>query len=230
MQTAYAILVANKKGGRNMPHISQQDYWNAVSEEKEFTLPLHYSTFQNLLRPNAKVLDIGCGYGRTLNELSRYGHTELYGIDFAAGMIARGKRLYPHLQLTEMKSPAIPFPDASFDLVVLFAVLTCIASNDEQENLLNEINRVLAPDGIVVVSDFLLNTDERNLTRYKKFENKYPNFGTFELPKGGVCRHHSIEWVQESLSLFEAVRLEKTAFTTMNGNPSNGYHFVGRKK
>jgi len=208
----------------------QQEYWNVVSQEKEFTLPLHYTRFEHLLESHAKILDVGCGYGRSLKELSNYGHPHLYGIDFSTNMIDRGKQLYPNLNLHVMDSPSIPYPDKTFDAVILFAVLTCITSNEEQDYLLQEINRILVPGGIIVVSDFLLNTDQRNVERYKKYKNSYPHYGTFELPKGGVCRHHNIEWVKDSLSLFETVRFEKESFTTMNGNPSNGYYFIGRKK
>lgn len=60
---------------------------------------------------------------------------------------------------------------------------------EEQEQLLSEIKRVLKPQGILYVNDFLLNTDESNLLRYEKYKEAYGVYGVFELPDGEVCRH-----------------------------------------
>lgn len=213
-----------------MSRVEQQDYWNKVAEEKNFTLPLRFELFSSLITNEAKILDVGCGYGRTLQELSAYGYKHLHGVDFSKEMIKRGNQLYPKLNLEILETPVLPYPDQTFDAILLFAVLTCIATNEEQLFLFNEIHRVLKPAGLIIVSDFLLNTDSRNLERYRKYEQNYPYYGTFQLPKGGVCRHHTLEWVKESTSAFNTILFEKTTFTTMNGNPSNGYYFLGMKK
>jgi ubiquinone/menaquinone biosynthesis C-methylase UbiE len=107
-------------------------------------------------------------------------------------------------------------------------VLTCIRNNDEQKALISEIRRVLKKDGILYMNDFLLNTDERNVTRYKKFQEKYGNYGVFELPEGAVCRHHSEDWVKELLADFNTLQYEHLTFTTMNGHISNGFYFIGQ--
>lgn len=117
----------------------------------------------------------------------------------------------------------------SVDAVTLCAVLTCIADNEGQIKLLEEVRRVLKPGGYLYVNDFLLNEDERNRERYAKFQEKYGNYGVFELPEGAVVRHHLMEWVRDSLAAFESVVLEETEYVTMNGNRSKGYYFLGRK-
>ena len=111
--------------------------------------------------------------------------------------------------------------------MILFAVLTCIRTDREQEELLSEIRRVLRPRGILYVNDFLLNTDERNLSRYEKFRDVYGRYGVFELPEGAVCRHHDEAWIKELLRDFSELRYEHLTFTTMNGNRSNGFYFIG---
>lgn len=212
-----------------MSRTEQINYWDAVADEKQFTLPLPMPRITRLLTHSASILDVGCGYGRTLNELAIEGYHHLAGVDFSNKMIVRGNKLYPNLNLKILETPTLPFPDESFDAVVLFAVLTCIESNKEQVSLLSEIHRVLKPTGIVVISDFLLNKDSRNLERYKKYEQEYEQYGTFKLPNGGVCRHHTLDWVRESTSAFQEISLETIQYTTMNGNPSNGYSYIGRK-
>lgn len=205
----------------------QKEYWDSVSEKKQFTTPFQPDEFCKYLDKDSRILDVGCGYGRTLDELYRAGYRSLTGIDFAEGMIARGRRQFPHLDLRVKKTAGIDFPDNSMDGVILFAVLTCIRGNTEQTKLISEIKRVLKPDGILYVNDFLLNTDERNLSRYKKFEDKYRTYGVFELPDGAVCRHHSEEWIKELLKGFHTLCYERLTFTTMNGHASNGFYFIG---
>lgn len=209
--------------------MSQKNYWNSVSDTKTFTTPFQAEAFARHVTKNDRILDVGCGYGRTLHELYETGYENLIGLDFSEGMIERGKRLFPQLDLRIMKEDAIDLPDDSVSAVILFAVLTCIPNSAEQQKLIAEIRRVLKPDGVLYVNDFLLNTDERNLTRYKKFKEKYDAYGVFELPEGAIVRHHSEEWVHALLSDFTTLEYERLTFTTMNGNPSNGFYFIGRK-
>lgn len=209
--------------------MEQQKYWNQVSDKKEFTTPFQADVFAKYVGKDQKILDVGCGYGRTLNELYQGGHRNLTGVDFSEGMIRRGREQFPYLDLRVKSSASIDLPDASVDAVILFAVLTCIRSDEEQQALLREIRRVLKADGILYVNDFLLNTDERNLARYEKFQEKYGIYGVFELPEGAVLRHHEESWIRELLSGFDALIYEPLTFTTMNGHKSNGFYFIGKK-
>ena len=209
--------------------MEQKDYWNSVSETKQFTTPFQANEFANYLDLNAVILDVGCGYGRTLNELHHLGYRHLIGMDFSQGMIERGKQQAPYLDLRLKKDAGIDLPDHSIDAVILFAVLTCIKSNEEQQALISEINRVLKPDGILYINDFLINSDERNQARYQSFEEKYGIYGVFELPEGAVLHHHSEKWLKELLLDFRTLKYERLTFTTMNGHKSNGFYFIGRK-
>lgn len=208
--------------------MKQDEYWNSVSEQKEFTTPFQAEEFSKYVKRNSSILDVGCGYGRTLDELYHNGYRNLIGIDFSSGMIARGRQMFPYLDLRVKENDKIVLPDASVDAVILFAVLTCIQTNEEQEQLLSEIKRVLKPEGILYVNDFLLNTDERNLSRYEKFKKTYGLYGVFELPEGAVCRHHEEVWIKHLLRDFLELEYKHLTFTTMNGNKSNGFYFVGK--
>lgn len=210
--------------------MEQKEYWDSVSKTKQFTTPFQSDEFRQYIGYNSRILDVGCGYGRTLAELYRLGYRNLVGVDFSEGMILRGHAQFPQLDLRVKNGAAIDFPDHSVDAVILFAVLTCIRENKEQTALIEEIRRVLKVDGILYINDFLLNTDERNITRYKKFGDKYGMYGVFELPEGAVCRHHSEKWIKELLSDFDCLNYEKLTYRTMNGNPSNGFYFIGKAK
>ena len=211
--------------------MEQKKYWDQVSTTKQFTTPLHAAEFEKYVGRNSVILDVGCGYGRTLNELYQLGFQHLIGIDFSSGMIERGKEQFPYLDLRTKIADNIDLPDQSVDAVILFAVLTCIQNNSEQEKLIREIERVLRPNGILYVNDFLLNDDDRNKKRYAEFASKYGNYnyGVFELPEGAVCRHHDENWILNLLAGFNALKYEHLTFTTMNGHKSNGFYFIGKK-
>ena len=206
---------------------NQKEYWNKAAANKEFTTPFQIKSFSQFVKKEEKILDVGCGYGRTLNELYSKGYKNLYGIDFSNKMIERGKEQFPWLTLKIKEDKKIPYEDNNFDSIILFAVLTCIVNDDEQIFLMNEIKRVLKPNGILYINDFLLNTDERNVKRYKVYVDKYDKYGVFELPEGAVLRHHDLNWIKLIISDFNNIILETVTYTTMNGNKSNGFVYLG---
>ncbi|OUO94139.1 class I SAM-dependent methyltransferase [Cloacibacillus sp. An23] len=209
--------------------MDQQEYWNKAAETKQFTTPFQLEAFEKYVPRVASILDVGCGYGRTLDELYRAGWRDLIGIDFSEGMIQRGRDEYPYLDLrVKAEAERIDLPDESAGAVIVFAVLTCIRTDAEQERFIAEIRRVLRPGGILYVNDFLLNADERNAARYEKFKDKYGVYGVFELPEGAVCRHHDELWIKALLSGFKELEYSRLTFTTMNGHTSNGFYFIGR--
>ena len=210
--------------------MNQKEYWNKVSPTKEFTTLLEIKTLKKQLDPEAFIIDYGCGYGRTLDMLYQHGFKNTIGYDFSEGMIQRGKQTFPHLNLNVSKHNTIPLDDNSADLIILFAVLTCIINNENQASLVKEIYRVLKPGGILYFNDFLLNTDQRNINRYKAFQDKYKTYGVFELPEGAVLRHHDKSYLEQLTQPFKTMEMKQITFTTMNGHRSNGVTYLGRKK
>ena len=209
--------------------MEQKEYWNKVSETKQFSTPFQIDEFSKYVKKDDVILDVGCGYGRTLNELYTKGYKNLIGIDFSKGMIERAKKINSDIDFRVMNNSKIDLPDNSVDSVILLAVLTCIVEDKEQEYLVSEIYRVLKKGGAIYINDFLLNNDERNLNRYNEFKNKYNKYGVFELPEGEVCRHHDKEWIKELLKDFKKKIFKEIEYTTMNGNKSNGFYYIGEK-
>ncbi len=74
---------------------------------------------------------------------------------------------------------------------------------------------------------FLLNTDERNVSRYNAFKDKFNIYGVFQLPEGAIMRHHTIEWINELTSPFKPLAFKEMSYTTMNGNTSRGFYYLG---
>lgn len=124
----------------------------------------------------------------------------------------------------------LPFRDRAFDAVLLFTVLTCLPGDDDQRELISEVGRVLRPGGILCISDLLINSDARNLDRYARDAEKFGVYGVFELPEGAVVRHHSEEWIEDLTGAFEPLAFEPFTVTTMNGNASSAFQYLGRNR
>src|SRR5215469_13286111 len=141
----------------------QTDYWDRVASQKRFSHPLRLEWLLQHLKLQSRILDYGCGYGRLLNQLSEAGYVNTVGMDLSDKMLMQCRWQDPHLTLVRNDGLTLPFRDRAFDAVFLFTVLTCIPSDDDQRTLLAEVRRVLRPEGILYISDLLINTDVRNL-------------------------------------------------------------------
>jgi hypothetical protein len=51
----------------------------------------------------------------------------------------------------------------------------------------------------------------------------------FELPEGVVVRHHESGWIEELTGSFTQLEYEDFNVTTMNGNASAAFQYLGRK-
>ena len=208
--------------------MTSQEYWNKVANEKTFSTPFQLDIYKKYVKKDDRILDIGCGYGRTLEELQNAGYNNLIGIDFSKEMIKLAKTKNPSIDFRPTNGSILDFPDDSIDSVILLAVLTCIPDKDNQKQLIGEVHRVLKKEGIIYINDYLLNDTDMYLERYKKYQDKY-EYGVFETSDGGVFRHHSEEYLEELLSSFKTEEVKTLKYTTMNGHTSNGIYYIGRK-
>ncbi|CAC9976851.1 MULTISPECIES: class I SAM-dependent methyltransferase [Flavobacterium] len=140
------------------------------------------------LHPDHSVLDVGCGIGRAAVPLTQYLSTKgkyegfdvvKKGIDWCQKNISKdfSNFNFQHISLnndlynlTNQKAENFKFPyeDNSFDTVFLFSVFTHMQPKEIQ-NYLNEIYRVLKPDGKCLSTFFLY--DDQN-EDYISNENK----------------------------------------------------------
>ncbi|MBI5132496.1 MAG: class I SAM-dependent methyltransferase [Rhodopseudomonas palustris] len=100
------------------------------------------------LSRQAAILDVGTGTGANLRLLGRLGYTNVAGIDPSPDAIrfCAEKGLG---NVTQGSACAIPFPDATFDLVMATDVIEHI---DDDALALREAARVLRPSGILLLT------------------------------------------------------------------------------
>jgi ubiquinone/menaquinone biosynthesis C-methylase UbiE len=100
-----------------------------------------------------RVLDCGCGTGANLEMLREFGPTVGIDLTWAGLRFAhdRGER-----RVAQATAGALPFADASFDLVTSFDMLQCLPDSAEPVAFA-EIARVLRPGGHAVLNVAAMN-------------------------------------------------------------------------
>ena len=100
---------------------------------------------------NLKVLDAGCGTGLNLEWLRRYAPPEnIFGLDYSADAIDFCKERNLK-NLVQGSATDLPFADESFDLITSFDVLVQLFGDSGDTQAINEMFRVLKPNGLIFV-------------------------------------------------------------------------------
>lgn len=100
-------------------------------------------------RRDGRLLDVGCGAGRTTRELAERGY-DVVGMDISERMIDRAAELLSDIPLVVADAATLPFDDSTFDYVLFsFNGIDYLQSEERRLEALREIRRVLRPDGRV---------------------------------------------------------------------------------
>jgi SAM-dependent methyltransferase len=97
-----------------------------------------------------RVLDVASGEGYGSHLLSQYA-SSVVGVDVSADAVAHATSRYPTTNLSYITASCIqiPEPDASFDVIVSFETIEHIL---EHQAFLQEVDRLLAPGGLFIIS------------------------------------------------------------------------------
>lgn len=122
------------------------------AEQGEIRLE-HFHRYAVVLRvaSGKDVLDVACGEGYGSRWVATVARSTV-GLDISEEAIRHAQGAYadcPNLTFTQGSATALPFGDASFDLVVSFETIEHL---EGQQEMLAEIRRVLRPKGVMVLS------------------------------------------------------------------------------
>ncbi len=91
--------------------------------------------------------DVGCSAGFIADELAGAGAARTYGVDIdVPGLRAARTRFGDHVQFVCSAGEALPFPDASLDVVVFNHIYEHVVDPDA---VIADVKRVLKPDGVL---------------------------------------------------------------------------------
>ncbi len=97
---------------------------------------------------NKDVLELGCGTGLGLEYLAKHAHYAV-GSDYCTELLRdASQRTGGAIPLVCLDAHALPFPENSFDVIVLFEAIYYLA---DPGTVLCECRRVLKPDGVLLV-------------------------------------------------------------------------------
>ena len=125
------------------------------------TYPTLYDSISRFESP--KVLDIGSGFGKTCFEIASNTSATVHGIDINPSGVEYSLELrqqMPHsvrsrLSFSIGDALSLPFPDSSFNVVVMQALMTTLTSPLHRSMALSEARRVTKNIGGLYVSDFI---------------------------------------------------------------------------
>ncbi|MEZ0367546.1 MAG: class I SAM-dependent methyltransferase [Candidatus Sericytochromatia bacterium] len=115
-----------------------------------------------------RLLDVACGTGRTLLQLSRtHPQLEYFGLDLSPYYIREARRVLndvPKTSLLHVNAENIPLKDGYFD------ILTCVYLFHElprkvRRKVIAEMYRVLKPGGLLVIEDSCQLAESRELEK-----------------------------------------------------------------
>lgn len=143
-----------------------------------------------------QVLDIGCGTGQLLEQLSmQYPQASLTGLDLAPNMLRQaGQRLAGMAVLLQGDAEQLPFGNCRFDLVVSSSTFQWL---EQCNRCFNEVHRVLGEGGLFEFALFGAGTlSELRLS----WQEALARCGrSLPLDQDGSHRFHTVETVRNAL-------------------------------
>jgi ubiquinone/menaquinone biosynthesis C-methylase UbiE len=157
-----------------------------------------------------RVVDAACGEGYGSALLARCA-ASVVGADISAEAVAHAKAAYggvANLSFLQAPCTRLPLPDASADLFVSFETVEHIR---EQEEFVDEVARVLAPDGLLLLSC----PNKREYSDRRGFANEFHVKELYrdELAALVARRFRHARWYGQRPSFFSVIAPEPHAET-----------------
>jgi len=137
-----------KKEYEAMFNVEDRHWWHVGMNRIFLTMLRKYLSENALKQQSLKILDAGCGTGKMMEHLSKYG--EPVGVDCSEWALAYcQKRGIQNVHNGSILN--LPFPDRKFDVVTCFDVLYHLnVQNDDKA--LSELFRVCKDGGLVLIN------------------------------------------------------------------------------
>lgn len=190
-------------------------------------LPFILKKYPNLYR----VLDFGCGAGRSSDMLYRLG-LGVNGVDINPDMIKLASKLqHPSINFDLMLNNRIPFTNNSFEIVFNSFVLFDIRSKKDLKLTFKEMKRVCKKNGLIIS---IVNSDFLFQKKWLTVDNNYPQ--NKALKSGDIAKIRLTDvnvelydyfWKEEDyIEAMECCNLEVVYVHKPLGYSSDGYPWI----
>lgn len=133
-----------------------------------------------------KVLDLGCGAGRTTHFLYEMG-ADVVGVDISENLILAARKNASHLDFREGNAESLDFDNASFDMVLFsFNGLDYLYPKDNRLKAIGEVLRVLRSEGRFVFSHH--NSSALLFGWYKNLHPKKLRYRANQIVNGNIFK------------------------------------------
>lgn len=171
-----------------------------------------YAFINEAVPMGGHLLDVGCGTGEYLKNLSQKGY-KCYGVEPAESMRDQAQLLNPGISIKDATIDQLPFENNTFDFVMAIEVLRYLHPADIASGY-REIFRVLKPGGSFYVSHvnrlsldgFLLFNEAQKLFPSKRRQRPYCHF-TGPVPEMDMIRKAGFEKILSSSAMLAPLRM-----------------------
>ncbi|KAK4515055.1 uncharacterized protein ATC70_002665 [Mucor velutinosus] len=155
---------------------------------------------ENVSDPESRMIDLGCGNGHLLLELSNEGYKNLHGIDYSESAITLAKSVAKQRELEWIQYDAVDFltnpdwflPNDKYNVVLDKGTYDAISLHPDQvqakkdgvagprEKYVESVHRMMAPKGLFLITSCNWTKEELidNFSKYFRYHSsvKYPVF------------------------------------------------------
>ncbi|MHB8777203.1 MAG: class I SAM-dependent methyltransferase [Anaerolineales bacterium] len=187
------------------------------------------------IRDDDSVLDLGCGNGHFLRELSRRGYKQpLLGVDFSLPLLQNAEPIpgvvFREVDLTQLSMHSEQLSmTGGWSVITMFAALHHVPSNEIRLDILGTVRKLLKPDGKFILSNWQFLNSEKLKARIQPWDrvglsDSDVDEGDYLLDwrSGGeglrYAHHFSVE---KLLGLAEQVGMSVSASYLSDGNEGN---------
>ena len=137
------------------------------------------------LSGNEKViLDLGCGPGRFTHDLAEIIRGKAIGVDPIKYFLDIAPKKN-NVEYRLMKKGILPITDKSIDVVWICLVLGGIIKKRVLNKMVSEVNRVLKPDGIIMLIESTTDKPDGQYWKHRSIEEYQGIFSTYSLKNLG---------------------------------------------
>ena len=157
--------------------------FDEIGEEFDRTrqIPVkEFKLFKPYIKNEANIIDLGCGNGRLVKSLTPGAKTHYLGIDNSEKMLEIAHKNHPGQAFIKGDLQLIPAKNGSTDIIFCIRTFHHLPSKKMRAQALREMNRVLEPNGILVITVW-------NLLQKKFWKFFAPAILRFIFTLGGYC-------------------------------------------